>query len=54
MRPKSLEVDPCNLNCWEHESWDSPLRTWSQAASLKYDMDAYMATLFGGEDWDLC
>ena len=22
--------------------------------SAKYDMDAYMATLFGGEVWDLC
>ena len=22
--------------------------------SLKYDMDAYMATLFGGEVWDVC
>ena len=20
----------------------------------KYDMDVYMATLFGGETWDLC
>ena len=25
-----------------------------QVLSLKHDMDAYMATLFGGEDWDLC
>ena len=22
--------------------------------SPKYDMDAYMTTLFGGEAWDLC
>ena len=40
-----------------------PLRAWklglttshgSQVVSLKYDMDAYMATLFGGEAQDLC
>ena len=40
-----------------------PLRAWkfqvlihmeSQVLSLKIDMDAYMATLFGGEAWDLC
>ena len=26
--------------------------TW--VPSPKYDMDAYMSTLFGGEAWDLC
>ena len=40
-----------------------PLRAWklrlttshgSQVLSPNYDMDAYMATLFGGEAWDLC
>ncbi len=29
--------------------------TWgSQVLSPNYDMDVYMATLFGGEAWDLC
>ena len=31
--------------------------TWGpnfQALSPKYDIDVYMATLFGGEFWDLC
>ena len=40
-----------------------PLRAWRlelttshgpQALSPKYDMNAYMATLFEGEAWDLC
>ena len=40
-----------------------PLRAWklglttlhgSQVLSPKYDMDAYMATFFGGEAWDMC
>ena len=53
-RPKSLEVNPCNLN--------RPLREWqlalnnftrSQVLSLKYDMDAYMTTFFGVEACDL-
>ena len=26
----------------------------SQVVSPNYDMDAYMATLYGGEAWDLC
>ena len=26
----------------------------SQVLSSKYDMDASMAPLFGGETWDLC
>ena len=26
----------------------------SQVFSPNYDMDAYMATCFGGEAWDLC
>ena len=25
-----------------------------QVLSPKYDMDAYMASLFGGKAWDLC
>ena len=25
--PSHLEVNPCNLNCWEHRSWDLPLHT---------------------------
>jgi hypothetical protein len=29
--------------------------TWGpKLSSPKYDVDAYMATHFGGEDWDLC
>jgi hypothetical protein len=26
----------------------------AQILGLKYDMDAYVATLVGGEAWDLC
>ena len=31
-----------------------PLHTGSRVLSPKYDMDAYMAILFGGEAWDFC
>ena len=31
-----------------------PLPTGSQVLISNYDMNAYMATLFGGEPWDLC
>ena len=48
--PKSLEVNPCNLNFWEHGSWG--LTTLQRGP--KHDMDAYMATFFGGEAWDVC
>ena len=27
--PKSLEINPCNLSCWEHGSWDLPFHTGS-------------------------
>jgi hypothetical protein len=40
--PKSLEINPCNLNCREHESWDLPIHIGSQVLRPKYDMDAYM------------
>ena len=51
---KSLEVNLCNLDHCEHGSWDLPLHMRSQVPSPKYDMDAYMTTLYGGEAWDLC
>jgi hypothetical protein len=51
---KSLEVNPSNLNHWEHGNWDLPLHIRSWVLRSKYDMDAYMATLFGGETWDWC
>ena len=54
MGRKSLEVDPCNLNRWKYGSRDLPLHMGSQVLSPMYDMHAYMATLFGGEAWDLC
>ena len=54
LSPVSLEVNPCNLRCWEHGSWDLPLHTWFQILSPKYDMDAHMARVFEGEAWDLC
>ena len=54
LSPKSHEVNPCKLNCWEHGSWGLPLHTGSQVPSPNYDMDAYMATLFRREAWDLC
>ena len=47
--PKPLEFNMCNLNRWEHGSWDLPLYTGSQVLSPKYDMDAYMTTFFEGE-----
>ena len=40
-----------------------PLRAWKlgflcymgfQVINFKYDMDAYMTTIFEGEAWDLC
>ena len=51
---KSLEVKPCNLNHWEHESWDSPLHMGSQVLNPKYDTYAHTAKLFEGDGWDLC
>ena len=44
---KSLEANACNLSCWEHGSRDLSLHIGSQVLIPKYDMDAYMATLFG-------
>ena len=38
----------CPVECW------GPIHTWSQVLSPNYDTDAYKATLFGGEAWDLC
>ena len=52
--PKSREVNQCNLNRWEHGSWDLPLHTGLQVPSSRYDMDVCMAPRFGGEAWDLC
>ena len=49
-----LEINPCYLICGEHEDWELPLHTWPQVLHPKYDMDAYMATLFEGETWSLC
>jgi hypothetical protein len=54
MDSKSLEVNPCNLNHGEHGSWNLPLHMGSQVLSSKCDMDVHMASLFGGEAWDLC
>ena len=34
--------------------WISAGSHGSQVLSPNYDMDAYMASLFGGEAWDLC
>ena len=36
-----------------HENWDLPLHTGLQVLSPKYDMNAYMTTLVGGEAWNL-
>ena len=38
----------------EHGSWDLSLHTGSQALSPKYDMHAYMVTLFGDESLGTC
>ena len=54
LSPSSLDVNPSDLNHREHESWDLPLHMGSQVLIPKYDVDAYMATLFGGEVRDLC
>jgi hypothetical protein len=35
-------------------AWKLGLTTSHVVPSPNYDMDAYMATLFGGEAWDLC
>ena len=51
---KSLKVNPHNLNRWEHGSWDLSLHTGSPVLRPNNDMNAYMATLFGGEAWNLC
>ena len=46
---------------WGQSMQSQPLRAWKLGftishvfLSLKYDMDAYMATLIGGKAWDLC
>ena len=33
---KSLQVNLCNLSCWEHGSWDLPTHTWSQVPSMTW------------------
>ena len=37
----------------EHGSWNLSLHTGSQIQCPNYDMDAYIASLFEGEVWDL-
>ena len=55
MDSKSREVNPYNVNHGEHGNWNLPLQMGSQVLSSKYDMDViHMASLFGGEAWDLC
>jgi len=39
---------------WEYGIWDLPLHMGFGVLNSKYDMDTYMATLFGGEAHDLC
>ena len=41
----------CNISRSEHGNWDLPLHMESQVLSPSWD--AYMATLFGGEAWDI-
>jgi hypothetical protein len=43
---KSVEVNPCSLNCCEHGSWDLQLHTRFQILSPKFDMDSHIATPF--------
>ena len=45
-RPLAIESIEVGLNL--------PLYTRSKVLSLKYDMDAHMTTLFGGEAHTLC
>ena len=40
------------LRAWKLGLTNSDVR--SQVLSAMYDIDAYMASLFGGEAWDLC
>jgi len=42
------------LGIESREVGDLPLQTRSQVWSHKYDMNAYMATLFGGDAHDMC
>ena len=49
-----LEVDPYNLSFQGHGSWELSPHMGSQVLSPKYDTNAYMTTLFGGETQDLC
>ena len=53
LHPDSLEVNPCNLSRWK-PGWDFFISHGSQVLTFKYDVDAYMATLLGGEAQDLC
>jgi hypothetical protein len=54
LSPKSLMVNPCNLNCREHGKLGLTTSHGSQVLVPDDDMDAYMATLFGGEARDSC
>ena len=54
-------TSPKSQVTWGSSKQSQPLRAWKlglttahKVGSPKYDMDAYMATLFGGEAWDLC
>ena len=44
LSPKSLEVNPCKLICWDYGNLDLPFHMRSQVLSPKYDMDACMTT----------
>jgi hypothetical protein len=35
-------------------AWKVGFTTSHEVPSPKYDMDAYMATMFGGEAWESC
>ena len=38
----------------KHGSWDLPIHRGSQVLSRKYDIDVYMAILYGGKAHDTC
>ena len=40
--------------CFAEHFFPLKLHVGSQVLSPTYDMDAYMAKLFGGDAWDLC
>ena len=49
--PESLEVNPCNINHWEHGNWDLPLHTKVPSPKFQVCHECLHGNIF--ISWDL-